>query len=133
MAEAAAYLLTLMLFSFVIVGSVWMRHEMLLLACIPAGVRGAVVGFVMAIYAGDDIRVAANRGGHRARRATRWWLARRFNSRDLLIAIYLGWACALVVATGGNQLPRPCLKHRPLPLSWLEKSPSIGGHAWRLA
>jgi hypothetical protein len=27
-----------------------------------------------------------------------WWLSRRFKPRDLLIAIYLAWAVALVVA-----------------------------------
>ncbi len=98
MAEALAYLLTLALFSFVIVGSARMRHEMLLLACIPAVFVALIVGFVMALYAGDTFGaaptgVALILGGPPA-----WWLARRFKPRDLLIAIYLAWAVALVVA-----------------------------------
>ena len=98
MAEAVAYLLTLALFSFVIAGSVWMRHDMLLLACIPPVFVAAIVGFIMALYAidtfgGGPTAVAVALGAPPG-----WWLAQRFKPRDLLIVIYLAWAMALVVA-----------------------------------
>jgi hypothetical protein len=51
--EALAYLPTLALFGFVLVASALMRHEMLILACIPPVFIAMIVGFVMAIYAGD--------------------------------------------------------------------------------
>jgi hypothetical protein len=96
--EAIAYLLTLALFSFVIVASARMRHEMLLLVCIPPVFVASIVGFVMALYAintfgADPTGVALALGAPPG-----WWLARRVQSRDLLIAIYLAWALALVVA-----------------------------------
>ena len=98
MAEAVAYLLTLALFSFVVAGSVWMRHEMLLLACIPPVFVAAVVGFVMALYAGDTFGVVPTGAALVVGAPPGWWLAHRFKPRDLLIAIYLAWAAALVVA-----------------------------------
>jgi hypothetical protein len=97
-AEALAYLLTLALFSFVIVASARMRHEMLLLACIPPVFVALIVGFVMALYAGDTFGVGPTSAALAVGVPPGWWLARRFTSRDLLIAIYLAWAVALIVA-----------------------------------
>jgi hypothetical protein len=97
-AEAFTYLLTLALFSFVIVASARMRHEMLLLACIPPVFVAAIVGFVMALYAGDVFGAAPTGAALALGAPPGWWLAQRFNARDLLIAIYLAWAVALVVA-----------------------------------
>jgi hypothetical protein len=97
-AEALAYLLTLMLFSFVIVASARMRHEMLLLACIPPVFVASIVGFIMALYAGDAFGVAPTGAALILGGPPGWWLSRRFKPRDLLIAIYLAWAVALVVA-----------------------------------
>lgn len=98
MAEALAYLPTLALFSFVTIASGMIRDEMLLLACIPPVFVALIMGFVMAIYAGGvfgllPTGVALAVGG-----PVGWWLARRLRARNLLIAIYLAWAVALVLA-----------------------------------
>jgi hypothetical protein len=98
LAEALAYLLTLALFGFVIVASARMRHDMLLLACIPPVFVALVVGFVMALYASDTFGAAPTGAALAVGAPPGWWLARRFNPKDLLIAIYLAWAAALVVA-----------------------------------
>jgi hypothetical protein len=96
--EALAYLPTLALFSFVVVASALMRHEMLLLACIPPVFVALIVGFIMTLYAGDTFGVVATGAGLAAGVPPGWWLGRRLQSRDLLIAIYLAWAVALVLA-----------------------------------
>ncbi len=105
MEEAFAYLATLTLFSFVIVASALLRHEMLILACIPPVFVAMIVGFVMAIYAYDTFGplpagVAVVLGGPPG-----WWLGRRLKVRDLLIAIYLAWAIALVLALVALHFP----------------------------
>jgi hypothetical protein len=97
-AEPLVYLLTLALFSFVIIASARMSHDMLLLACIPPVFVAMILGFFMALYAGEVfgatlIGVALALGVPPG-----WWLAGRFGPRDLVIAIYLAWAAALVVA-----------------------------------
>ena len=98
MTEALTYLATLALFSFVTAASALMRHEMLILACIPPVFVAMVVGFVMAIYAGGAFGLLPTGAALAAGIPPGWWLARRLQSRDLLIAIYLGWAVALVLA-----------------------------------
>jgi hypothetical protein len=98
LAEALAYLLTLALFSFVVVASARMRHDMLLLACIPPVFVALIIGFVMALYAGDTFGMAPTGVALVLGAGPGWWLARRFNPRDLLVAIYLIWAVALVGA-----------------------------------
>jgi hypothetical protein len=96
--EALAYLPTLALFGFVLVASALMRHEMLILACIPPVFIAMIVGFVMAIYAGDTFGWLPTGSALALGAPPGWWLARRLRSRDLLIAIYLAWAVALVLA-----------------------------------
>jgi hypothetical protein len=96
--EALAYLPTLALFGFVLVASALMRHEMLILACIPPVFIAMIVGFVMAIYAGDTFGWLPTGGALALGAPPGWWLARRLRSRDLLIAIYLAWSVALVLA-----------------------------------
>jgi hypothetical protein len=73
-----------------------MRHEMLLLACIPPVFVAIVMGFSLGIYAWDTFGtpqalVSPVLAWFGARE-----LARRYNARDLLIAIYLVWAVGLV-------------------------------------
>jgi hypothetical protein len=96
--EALAYLPTLALFSFVTIASVLMRHEMLILACIPPVFVAMIVGFVMAIYAGDTFGPWPTIGALAAGVPPGWYLARKLQPRDLLIAIYLAWSAALVLA-----------------------------------
>ena len=98
MHEALAYLPTLALFSFVIVGTARMRHEMLLLACIPPVFVALIVGFVMTLYAGNTFGYGPTGAALLIGAPPAWILARRLQPRDLLIAIYLGWAIALVLA-----------------------------------
>lgn len=98
MAEALAYLPTLALFSFVIVASARMRHEMLLLVCVPPVFVAMIMGFTMAIYAGDTFGVLPTGAALVLGAPPAWWLARRLTARDLLLAIYLVWAVSLVLA-----------------------------------
>jgi hypothetical protein len=104
-AEALAYLLTLALFSFVIVATARMRHDMLLLACIPPVFVASIVGFVMTLYAGEAFGPAPTAAALAIGAPPGWWLARRIKPRDLLIAIYLVWAVALVVALVAFSFP----------------------------
>ncbi len=98
MEEALAYLPTLALFSFVIVASARMRHDMLLLVCVPPVFVAMIMGFTMAIYAGDAFGVVPVVAALTLGAPPALWLARRLKARDLLIAIYLAWAVALVLA-----------------------------------
>lgn len=75
-----------------------MKHEMLLLACIPPVFVAAIVGFIMAIYAGDAFGWIPTGAAVLCGTPVAWWAATRYSSRDLLIGIYLAWALALVVA-----------------------------------
>jgi hypothetical protein len=96
--EAASYFLVLALFSCVIAASALLRHEMLILACIPPVFVALIVGFIMAIYAGDTFGTLPTLIALAVGIPPAWWLARRLAARDLLIVIYLVWAVALVVA-----------------------------------
>lgn len=98
MAETLVYLLTLALFSFVTAASMLMRHEMLILACIPPVFVAMIVGFVMALYAGTTFGLLPTGAALVAGIPPGWWVGRRLQPRDLLIAIYLAWAVALVLA-----------------------------------
>ncbi len=98
MQEALAYLPTLALFSFVTIASALMRHEMLILACIPPVFVAMIMGFVMAIYTGGAFGLVPTGIALAIGIPPGWWLARRLKPRDLLIVIYLAWAAALVLA-----------------------------------
>ena len=73
-----------------------MRHDLLLVFSIPAVFVAIVMGFSMGVYAWDtfgtlQVVVCPVIAWFGARE-----LARRYNARDLLIAIYLVWAVGLV-------------------------------------
>jgi hypothetical protein len=107
--ESLTYLPTLALFSFVIVASARMRHEMLLLGCFPPVFVAMIMGFTMAIYAGDTFGVLPTGVALALGAPPGWWLAKRLKARDLLIAIYLAWAVALVLALIAFEFPdRAC-------------------------
>jgi hypothetical protein len=74
---------------------------MLLLACIPPVFVALIVGFIMALYAGDAFGVVPTGVALLVGAVPAWWLSRRFQPRDLLVGIYLGWAVALVLALVG--------------------------------
>lgn len=105
MTEALVYLPTLALFSFVIFASARMRHEMLLLACIPPVFVALIMGFVMTLYAADTFGSIATGVAVALGIPPAWMIARRVTSRDLLIAIYLAWAVALVLALVAFSFP----------------------------
>lgn len=96
--EAAVYLATLALFSLVVSGSAFVRHEMLILACIPPVFVALIVGFIMALYAGDAFGWPATAVALAVGVPAAWMAARRFRARDLLILIYLAWALGMVCA-----------------------------------
>ena len=105
MTEAFAYLPTLALFSLVIVASARMPHDMLLLACIPPVFVAMVMGFTMALYAGDAFGVIPTSVAIAVGVPPAWWLSKRLRNRDLLIAIYLAWAVALALALVALSFP----------------------------
>ena len=98
MAEALAYLPTLALFSLVTVASGMVRDEMLILVCIPPVFVAVIMGFMMAVYAGGTFGWLPTSVALVIGVPLGWWLGRRLRPRDLLIAIYLAWAVALVLA-----------------------------------
>jgi hypothetical protein len=78
--------------------SALLRHEMLILACIPPVFVALIVGFIMALYASDSFGMLPTFAALLIGVPPAWLAARRFGSRDLLISIYLVWAIALVLA-----------------------------------
>ena len=105
--EAGVYSGALTAFAFVLCGAARMRHEMLLVASIPAVFVSLVMGFVMGIHAWYNLgpimpTIAVLVGGTGA-----WLLAARYTSKDLLLAMYLVWAFGLVFALIGVRLPDP--------------------------
>jgi hypothetical protein len=86
------------LFWLVVLAAGRMRHDLLLVFCIPAVFVAIVMGFMMGIYAWDTFGTAQAL----AAVVLGWFgareLARRYSARDLLIAIYLVWAVGLVFA-----------------------------------
>jgi hypothetical protein len=84
------------LFWVVVLAAGRMRHDMMLVFCIPAVFVAIIMGFAMCIYTWATFGVVPALAcpvlawfGARA-------LARRYDARDFLIAIYLVWAVGLV-------------------------------------
>ena len=98
MLEAASYGVTLVLFAFVIFATVWVKHDMLLLVCIPPAFVAIVVGFVMWIYTYETFGLAEAVLALLAPLPVAWKLSRRYSVRDLVISIYLAWALGMVCA-----------------------------------
>jgi hypothetical protein len=100
MLEGLTYGVTIALFSFVIVASARIRHDLLILASIPPVFVAVITGFVMGIYAWDNFGLALVAVAVVLPGPLAWRLAARYSARDLLVCIYLAWAlgmaCALV-------------------------------------
>jgi hypothetical protein len=107
MAEALVYGVAIALFVFVVCAAAFVRQEMAIMVCIPPVFVAFVTGFAMWIHlyglAGIGAGVVPLLPGYPAAR----WLARRFATRDLLIAIYLACAAGMVVALIGFSFPDP--------------------------
>jgi hypothetical protein len=82
-----------------------MRHDVMLVFCIPAVFVAIVMGFSMGIYAWDTFGALHAL----ACPVVAWFgareLARRYGARDLLIAIYLVWAVGLAFASIAIEFP----------------------------
>ena len=93
------------LFWLVLLAIARMRHDLLLVFCIPAAFVAIVMGFSLGIYAWDTFGTI-----HAVLCPVLAWfgareLARRYNARDFLVAIYLVWAVGLVFATIAVEFP----------------------------
>ena len=105
MLEAATYDVTLALFAFVIYGTIWVKHDMLLLICIPPVFLAAIVGFVMWIYAYETFGPAGALIAVALPLPAAWKLARIYSARDLVISIFLAWALGMVCALVAFHFP----------------------------
>ena len=82
-----------------------MRHDVMLVFCIPAVFVAIVMGFSMGIYAWDTFGTLQAL----ACPVVAWFgareLARRYDARDFLVAIYLVWVVGLVFAMIAVEFP----------------------------
>jgi positive regulator of sigma E activity len=97
--EGPIYFITVALFWMVLLATARMRHDLMLVFCIPPVFVAIVMGFSMGVYAWDSFGtvqalVCPVLAWFGARE-----LARRYEARDFLIAIYLVWAVGLVFAS----------------------------------
>lgn len=95
----------LALFGFTIGGAARMKHDMMLLACIPPVFVAMVMGFVMAIYAGQTYGWALPAVALVPGPVLAWQLLKNYAPRDQLLAIYLAWVVGMVFATIAVQMP----------------------------
>jgi hypothetical protein len=93
------------LFAFVVAAAARLKHDVMLVACIPPVFVAMVMGFVMAIYAGETFGVALPMLTLLAGLAAAWHLPKFYAARDQLIAIYLAWAVGLICALIAVQMP----------------------------
>lgn len=103
--EAATYGATLVFFAFVIFASIWVKHDMLLLVCIPPFFLAAIVGFVMWIYAFETFGWAEVLIATLLPLPVAWKLGRMYSARDLVISIYLAWTIGMVLALVAFSFP----------------------------
>ncbi|MGE0222825.1 MAG: hypothetical protein AB7F35_14120 [Acetobacteraceae bacterium] len=106
MLEAVTYSASVALFSFVVLATPRLRHEpLMMLACIPPVFFALIMGFIMAIYLGDNYGTPLAMAALLLPGVAVWWLGRIYGARDLLICIYLAWALGMVFALLGFQFP----------------------------
>jgi hypothetical protein len=105
MMEAIVYSVSVALFGFVVAGAARMRHDMLLLACMPPVFLALIVGFIMAVYLWDTHGLPPVLVALVVPWPLAWRLGNRYSPRDLLISIYLAWALAMVCALIGFSFP----------------------------
>ena len=105
MLEGATYFVTLTMFAFVIFGTAYVRHETLILMCIPPMFVALVVGFTMWIYAFQTFGLPMPLAALVLPFPLAWRLGRRYAVRDLLIVIYLAWALGMVCALVAFSFP----------------------------
>ena len=95
------------LFWVVVLATTWIGRDMLLLACIPPVFVAIVMGFTMGLYALTTFGVAQAAVSVAAAWLAARELGRRYRHRDLLIAIYLVWALALLFGSIAVGFPDP--------------------------
>ena len=105
MLEGATYFACLALFAFVLFASIWVRHELLLLACIPPFFVASIVGFVMWIYAWETFPPPVSLIAVALPFPVARYFGRRYGTRDLLLLIYLAWALGMVLALVAFSFP----------------------------
>jgi hypothetical protein len=106
-AEAADYAIAIALFGFVICASGFVRHETLILACIPPMFVATISGFAMWVHLygliGAGPALVPLLPGYPVAR----YLGRRLTIRDQLLLIYVAWLLGMIVALAGFSFPDP--------------------------
>lgn len=105
MLEPLVYAVGLSLFAFVIAAAARMNHDVMLVFCIPPVFVALVMGFIMAVYAGDTFGFLLPVAATIPAGVAAWQLPKRYAPRDQLIAIYLAWAIGMVFALIGVGMP----------------------------
>lgn len=103
--EALTYGVTLALFGYVVFATVWVKHDLLLLACIPPMFVASIVGFVMGIYTFETFGAVEAVVAPLLTLPVARILSRRYTPRDLVISIYLAWAIGMVCALVAFSFP----------------------------
>ena len=105
MLEAVVYGLVLATFSFVLVATARLGHDLVALACVPPVFVSIVMGFVMGIYAWDAWGAAVVVPAAAVPGAVAWRVATDRAAKDVLLWIYLVWAVGLVLALVAMRFP----------------------------
>ncbi len=105
MLEQAVYTIAIALFAFTILATARMDQDLLLVACIPPVFVALVMGFTMAIYAGDTFGLALPFLALLPAAVGAWQLPKYYAGRDRLIAIYLAWVVGMAFALIGIGMP----------------------------
>ena len=103
--EAVTYGVTLALFGYVIFGTAWVKHDMLLLVCIPPMFVALIVGFVMAVYTYEVFGLVEAVVAPLLLMPLARALSRRYSQRDQVISIYLAWTIGMVFALVAFSFP----------------------------